>query len=147
VYLKWRRELPSSEGKSGKEIGVEYQTLVRQIEQIRPKQTLIQGKTKAVEQLMKDRKTVQDRLSQLRSARAAKLLRQLKRLNKRLLGKIKLTLQPEADRTPVIKFIISCKLDGIGEWRIMALCIYFFKLYGCLVTSHKRIFSIVNFLY
>jgi MFS transporter, DHA1 family, putative efflux transporter len=76
--------------------------------------------------LMKDRKTVQDRLSQLRSARAAKLLRQLKRLNKRLLGKIKLTLQPEADRTPVIKFIISCKLDGIGEWRIMALCIYFF---------------------
>jgi DNA repair ATPase RecN len=112
------KELPSAEGKSGKEIGVEYQTLVRQIEQIRPKQTLIQDQTKAIEQLMKDRKTIQDRLSQLRSARAAKLLRQLKRLNKRLSGKIRLTLQPEADRTPVTKFIMSCKLEGIGEGRL-----------------------------
>ncbi|GMA51334.1 hypothetical protein GCM10025857_26910 [Alicyclobacillus contaminans] len=84
------KELPSSEGKSGKEIGIEFQNLVKEIERIRPKRALIENQTKIIADLKAERKTINENLSKLRSERAAQITRELKRLNKRLLGKLKL---------------------------------------------------------
>lgn len=112
------KELPASEGKTGKEIGFEFQRLLKEIERIRPKKTMIDNRTKVVTELTRRRKAVLDELSSIRADRSAQFERSLKNLNKRLSGKLKLTVKPEADRVPVIQFLLSCKLESVGEGRL-----------------------------
>jgi len=112
------KELPTLEGKSGKEIGIEFQDLLREIERIRPKQTLIENRRKVVTELHRQRDAILDELSSFRSERSAHFERALKSLNKRLRGKLKLTIKPEADRAPVIRFLLGCRLENVGEARL-----------------------------
>jgi len=42
----------------------------------------------------------------------------LKRLNKRLSGKLRLKPKLEANREPVIAFLLGCKMEGVGEARL-----------------------------
>ncbi|QSO46944.1 hypothetical protein [Alicyclobacillus mengziensis] len=94
------KELPSLEGKTGQEVGTEYQNLIRDIERIRPMQTRFEGEESAVEALMRDGKSILDRLSrlsQLAVERAALLICDVRRLNRRLAGNMKITFNPEAD--------------------------------------------------
>lgn len=39
-------------------------------------------------------------------------------MNKRLEGKLKVVVVPEADRTPLKNFLLSCHLEGVGEKRL-----------------------------
>ncbi len=110
--------LPSSEGKTGREIGLEFQRLLKEIERIRPKKTMIDNRTKVVIELSRQRKAILDDLSSIRADRSAQFERSLKILNKRLSGKLKLTVKPEADRFPVIQFLLGCKLESVGEARL-----------------------------
>lgn len=112
------KELPACEGKSGKQIGLEFQKLMKEIEQIRPKQALIETRKALVIELQKTRRAILDELSAARSNRSALFSRSLKRLNKRLDGKLRLTVEVEADRTPVIEFLLNCRLDNVGEKRL-----------------------------
>lgn len=112
------KELPASEGKTGKEVGLEFQRLLKEIEKIRPKKTLIENHQKSSGELRKQRKAILDELSSLRADRSSSFERALKSLNKKLIGKLKLTVRPEADRIPVINFLLSCQLDGVGEGRL-----------------------------
>jgi len=118
VLEKTFRELPTCEGKTGREIGIEFQTLMRVLERIRPKKILINNQKKVVSELSQQRKLVLDELSSIRAERSAQFERSLKRLNKRLEGKLKLKVKPEADRRKVIQFLLDCKLDGVGEGRL-----------------------------
>lgn len=110
--------LPSSEGKTGKEIGIQFQNLVKEIERIRPHQKTLEDQKTSVAKLYSQRKAMLDLLSSSRADRCAKFERSMKALNRRLLGKIRLTVKPEADRTPIMQFFLDCKLDGIGEGRL-----------------------------
>ena len=112
------KELPTYEGKTGKEIGVEFQNLIKQIEQIKPKKTLVENRRKIVSELQRERKLVLDELSSARAARSAHFVKSLKKLNDSLTGKLKLTVKPEGDRTPVISFLLNCQMDGIGDGRL-----------------------------
>jgi len=112
------KELPACEGKSGKQIGLEFQKLMKEIEQIRPKHALIETRKTLVAELQKTRRAVLDELSAARSERSALFSRSLKTLNKRLDGKLRLTVQVEADRKPVIEFLLNCRLDNVGEARL-----------------------------
>lgn len=112
------KELPASEGRTGKEIGLEFQGLLKEIERIRPKKMMVDNRTKVVVELFRQRQAILDDLSAIRAERSAQFERSLKRLNKRLSGKLKLTVRPEADRTPVIQFLLGCKLEGVGEGRL-----------------------------
>ncbi len=112
------KELPSSEGKTGKEIGLEFQRLLKEIERIRPKKTMIDNRTKVVTELSRQRKAILDDLSSIRADRSAQFERSLKKLNRQLSGKLKLTVKPEADRAPVIQFLLVCKLENVGEGRL-----------------------------
>ncbi len=112
------KELPASEGKTGKEIGLEYQRLLKEIERIRPKKTMIDHRTKVVTELSRQRKAILDDLSSIRADRSAQFERSLKKLNKQLSGKLKLTVKPEADRAPVVQFLLGCKLESVGEGRL-----------------------------
>ncbi|MCI0733908.1 MAG: AAA family ATPase [Methylococcaceae bacterium] len=112
------KELPALEGRTGKAIGYEYQDLLKEIERIRPKMTLIENRRKVVTELNSQRKAILDELSSLRANRSAQFEKALKRLNKRLSGKLKLTVIPEAERHPVIQFLLNCQLESVAEGRL-----------------------------
>lgn len=112
------RDLPACEGKSGKQIGLEFQRLMKEIEQIRPKQALIETRKALVAELQKTRRAILDELSAARSARSALFSRSLKKLNKRLNGKLRLNVEVGADRSPVIEFLVKCRLENVGEARL-----------------------------
>ena len=111
-------ELPECEGKSGQEIGIEYQRLAQELERIRPQKNVIQGRKEVVVRLRNQRKSILHELSKLRANRSAHFERLVKRLNRRLQGKLRLTVQPEADRTPVQTFLLNCNLANVGQARL-----------------------------
>ncbi len=115
---KTYKELPSSEGKSGREIGLEFQRLLKEIEKIKPKQALATSQQAVVKALELKRKKLLAELSEYQVARSSQFERSLKKLNKKLKGKLKLTVKPESDRAPVIKFLMECNLDGVGDKRL-----------------------------
>ncbi|MBE1426122.1 DNA repair ATPase RecN [Desulfomicrobium macestii] len=110
--------LPSSEGKTGKQIGLEFQALMKEIERIRPKKILIENHKKLTSELQKQRKSILDELSATRANRSAQFARALKRLNKRLAGKLRLEVKAESDKRPIIDFLLGCRMDGVGEARL-----------------------------
>jgi len=112
------KEFPALEGKGGKEIGIEFHSLLKEIERIRPKQTIIENRRKVLAELNWQRKAILDELSSIRAERSALFERTLKSLNRRLSGKLKLTVKPEAERTPVIRFLLGCRLESIAEGRL-----------------------------
>jgi len=112
------KDLPSCEGKTGKQIGIEFQNLMQEIERIRPKQTLILNLKKVLKELKTRRKLILDELSETRAERSSLFSRSLKKLNKQLEGKLRLTVKPESDRTPLIQFLLKCELGNVGEGRL-----------------------------
>ena len=112
------KDLPACEGKTGKQIGIEFQRLMKEIEQIRPKQTLLANRRNLSTELQKLRKAILNELSEIRAERSAQFSRSLKKLNKRLAGKLRLEVKAESDRTPAIQFLLECKLDNVGEGRL-----------------------------
>ena len=118
VLEKNFKALPACEGKTGQQVGEEYQRLMRDIEQIRPKKTMIASREQLLDELSKRRKAILQDLSTQRAERSAHFERSLKKLNKRLAGKLRLQVQTEADRQPVVSFLLGCRLDGVGEKRL-----------------------------
>ncbi len=110
--------LPSSEGKSGREIGLEFQHFLKEIEKIKPGKVVAETQRTIVKTLEIERKNLLSELSEHRSARSSRFQRSLKRLNKNLKEKLKLTVFPESDRTPAIKFLLQCDLENVGEKRL-----------------------------
>jgi ABC-type lipoprotein export system ATPase subunit len=112
------KDIPSSEGKTGKQIGSEYQDLLKEIERIKPKKSMIEAHKKLQTELLKQRQSILNELSSLRTERSAQFARALKKLNRRLEDKLEMEIKPEAERRPVIDFLLNCKLEGIGEGRL-----------------------------
>jgi DNA repair ATPase RecN len=110
--------LPSCEGKTGRQIGIEFQDLMKKIERIRPKKIVIENHKKLSVELQRQRQAVLDELSAMRAERSAQFERSLKKLNKRLDKKLRLEVKAESDRKPVVDFLLGCKLDGVGEARL-----------------------------
>lgn len=111
-------EIPSFEGRSGKEIGTSFQKLLKEIERIRPKESLLKSRTAVVDELKKERKALLAELSEVRSERSAQLQRALKRLNRKLQGKLRLNVATEASRQPLLDFLNKCNLEGVGPKRL-----------------------------
>ena len=112
------KEIPSTEGKSGKQIGIEYQELLKEIERIKPKKNTIDAHKKLESELLKQRIAILNELSALRTERSAQFNRTLKSLNRRLKGKLEMEIEPEAERSPIVSFLLDCKLEGIKEGRL-----------------------------
>lgn len=111
-------DLPACEGKTGRQIGAEFQALMKEIERIRPKQALIERYARLREELHNQRRLILNELSALRTERSALFNRSLKKLNRKLRGKLRLEMKAESDRTPVIRFLLGCRLEGVGEGRL-----------------------------
>lgn len=112
------RSLPSMAGKSGQEVGVAYQRLMQDIERIKPLAARIDTYDKLLESQQQERRNLLAELSDLRSQHIKALQGAAKRLSKRLQGKLKVEVIAEADRTPLKRFLLDCRLEGIGEKRL-----------------------------
>lgn len=112
------KEIPAFEGKSGREIGIAFQNLLKDIEKIRPKQAHVENRKLYLAELQQQRSSILAELSAARSDRSAHLARSLKRLNNKLDGKLRLNVAAEADKNPVISFLLGCSLEGVGGGRL-----------------------------
>jgi ABC-type lipoprotein export system ATPase subunit len=111
-------ELPANEGKSGRAIGLEFQRLLTEIERIQPKKVLAETQGAVVDALRKQRRAILSDLSEQRALRSAHFIGSLKKIQNKLKGNLKLKVLPEADRTPLVKYLMSCNLEGVGENRL-----------------------------
>lgn len=112
------RTLPATAGKSGQEVGVAYQKLMGEIERIKPMKSRATTHESQRDALRQERRNQLAELSDLRGQRIQALQKAAKKLNKRLEGKLKVEIVPEANRTPLMNFLLDCKLDGVGEKRL-----------------------------
>lgn len=112
------RTLPATAGKSGQEVGAAYQRLMGEIERIKPMKSRATTQEGMRDTLRQERRNLLAELSDLRGHRIEELKTAARRLNRRLEGKLKVEIVPEADRSPLMAFLLGCKLDGVGEKRL-----------------------------
>ena len=112
------RSLPATAGKSGQEVGTAYQRLLQDIERIRPLQARVNTHDALCATQQQERRNLLAELSDLRAQRLENLQRAAKKLNRRLDGKLKVTVVADADRTPLKSFLLESQLEGIGEKRL-----------------------------
>lgn len=118
VLEKHFKQIPESQGKSGREIGNDYKSILQSIERIQPKQTKLHQRQEQLDALWDERQNLLAELSDTLSERASSLKQALKRLQKKLKGKLRLDMQVEGDRQPLLNFLKSCNLEGIGDKRL-----------------------------
>lgn len=112
------RSLPATAGKSGQEVGTAYQRLLQDIERIKPLETRVTTHVKLLESQQQERRNLLAELSDLRGQRTKSLQSAAKKLNRRLNGKLKVDVVPDADRTPLKNFLLESRLEGVGEKRL-----------------------------
>jgi hypothetical protein len=112
------RSLPATAGKSGQEVGTAYQRLLQDIERIKPLETRLANHDKLLDSQQQERRNLLAELSDLRGLRTQSLQSAAKKLNRRLDGKLKVEVVPDADRTPLKNFLLESRLEGVGEKRL-----------------------------
>lgn len=112
------KDIPASHGKTGRQIGTEYQNLLSQIEVIQPKKDELQRIEKKIEGLYLTRQKLLLELSQQCSSRASAMQKSIKKLTKKLLNKVQLKLKSEGHREYLVEFLNNCNLDRVGEKRL-----------------------------
>ena len=112
------KEIPSCEGRSGNEIGIQFQNLLKNIEGIRPKETILKTRQTRLDELNRVRATLLAEMSEARADRSANLQKALKKINRKLKGKLKLTVAPEANRQPLRDYLQECNMEGVGPKRL-----------------------------
>jgi hypothetical protein len=107
--------LPGVAGKDGQEIGRSYQRLLREIEQVKPAQARLKTVDTLVKELEQNRRNLLGDISDIRSARTAAKQTAVRSLNKRLAGKLRITIVPDGLRQPLRAFLQE--LPSVGEKR------------------------------
>ncbi len=108
-------KLPEVAGKDGKEVGRTYQQLLRQIEQVRPSQTRLKTLDALVNELEQTRRNLLGEIADMRHARTRTKQDAVQGLNKRLKGKLRITVVPNGLRQPLRDFFQD--LPGFGTKR------------------------------
>lgn len=112
------RSVPAAAGRTGAQIGAEYQRLQHSIERIRPLATRADTYAQLLGTLQQERRNLLAELSDLGHARQHALEQAIKRLNRQLEGRLRLKLLPQGDRAALKTFLLDCKLEGVGEKRL-----------------------------
>lgn len=112
------KALPSAAGRSGQQIGVDYQRLQQEIERIRPQAAGLEHFSQLIGSLQQARRNLLADLSDIRATRLVGLQKAAKQLTKRLEGRLRVDIEPEADRRSLKDLLLDCKLEGVGEKRL-----------------------------
>ena len=107
--------LPAMAGRSGREVGVAYQGLLREIERIKPVQSELGTVDALVAHLEQERRNLLCDISNLRSARTAAKQNAVKRVNDRLRGKLRIAVVPDGLQQPLRNFLQG--LPQVGQER------------------------------
>ena len=110
--------IPSSDGKTGKQIALEYKKLLAKIEEIKQLVPSTLTKDNQLQELIDTRNTLLNNFIKEINNKKSILQSVIKMLNKKLQGKIKLTLESNTNKKDLIDYILSCNLEGIGENRL-----------------------------
>lgn len=110
--------IPSVAGRSGREIGTRYNSLIKEIESIKPKKDKLSQLQNRIDNLKQERRNLLADLLDLRNQEVGLLKNAAKSLNRKMNQKIKVEILPYADRSPLIQFLLDCNLDGIKEKRL-----------------------------
>ena len=108
-------KLPTMADKTGREVGIAYQRLLREIEEIKPTRSQLKTVDALIDDLEQARRNLLGEISDIRSERTASKQRAVKGLNKRLSGKLRVTIVPDGLRESLRNFLQG--LPGIGPKR------------------------------
>ena len=108
-------DLPAIAGRTGREVGVAYQRLLREIERIKPTRSRLKTVDDLVEDLEQRRRNLLGEISDIRSVRTAAKRRGVEDLNNRLAGKLRIAVVPDGLRQPLRECLQS--LPGVGPQR------------------------------
>jgi len=114
-------QIPAAQGKSGRQIGMEFQQLIKDIERIRPKQTQLEQRLAAITSLAQERSALLAELSKQRAQVDSLVNTAIKRLNRKLDDKLQLQIVPESQRGAVVKYLVDCNLENTGG-KLTKLC-------------------------
>lgn len=108
--------LPAFAGKPGRDVGRAYQELLREIEAIRPSETRVATMNKLLQELETQRRNLLDEFAQVRDKRSDELRTAVKKLNRKLDGKLRLNLKIGGQRKALKEFLLQ--LPGLGEKKL-----------------------------
>lgn len=108
--------LPAFAGKPGRDVGRAYQALLREIETIRPSEARVSTIDKLLTELETQRRNLLEAFAQLRDDRTSALNKAVKRLNRKLDGKLRLNLKVGAQRKTLKAFLLQ--VPGLGERKL-----------------------------
>lgn len=108
--------LPAFAGKPGRDVGRAYQELLREIESIRPSETRVGTVDKLLAELEAQRRNLLDEFYRLRDQRSDELRTAVKKLNRKLDGKLRLNLKIGGQRKALKEFLLQ--VPGLGEKKL-----------------------------
>lgn len=108
--------LPVFAGKPGRDVGRAYQELLREIEAIRPSETRVATADKLLTELESQRRNLLDEFYRLRDQRTDDLRTAVKKLNRKLEGKLRLNLRIGGQRKALKEFLLH--VPGLGEKKL-----------------------------
>lgn len=105
--------IQSVAGKTGKQIGAEYRRLLQHIEKIKPLSGELGTLSETEKTQMQARRNLLGHLADLRFNRTDELKKVVKRISKKLKGKVLIEVMPEKNRESLKAFLSN--IPGIGE--------------------------------
>lgn len=108
-------KLPSVAGRTGQQVGQEYQKLLRAMEEVKPERANLRSIKELVVDLSQKRRNLLGEISDLRSERTLGKQKAVKKLSKRLKGMLRITLKADSLRRNLLEFIQG--LEGVGPQR------------------------------
>ena len=112
------KDIPDFQGRSGRDIGQRFKELLKEIERIRPQEAVLTNRTTQIEELTKQRTAILSELGQVRSERTQVDAQAVKRLNKKLDGNMRISMNTETDRRPLIDLFLSFHMENVGFARL-----------------------------
>lgn len=109
-------DLPAFAGKPGRDVGRAYQELLREIESIRPSEVRIATVDKLLQELEAQRRNLLDEFAGIRDRRSEELRTAVKKLNRKLEGKLRLNLKIGGQRRALKEFLLA--IPGLGEKKL-----------------------------
>lgn len=112
------KKIPSANGKTGQQIGNEYQELLKEFESLKPKTKELELENKKLLDLYVSRNKLLLELSEERAKANSASKAAIKKVNKKLRDKVRLNLVTEESRTAIVTYLVECNLEGVKEGRL-----------------------------
>lgn len=118
VIEKEFKKINPIEGKTGSQIGEEYNQLVKDIAQLKLSRTKLTAAKAKLAQLVATRKKLLSSLSEKMSQRSRQFEQGVKKLNRKLTGNIKVNYVSEGNRSSFINKLVSFRMPNVASGKL-----------------------------